>query len=55
MKRGSRANPVIVIACLAYGALPGGRCARGRYPSGRPGTFASEFGPGRAVAAVSAR
>jgi hypothetical protein len=52
MKRGP--GPVITPP-LACGTLPNGRCARGQYPSGRPGTFASEFCPEQAVAAASAR
>jgi hypothetical protein len=55
MKRGSRASPVIKIACPACGAPPGGRCASDRHPSGRPRTFASGFRPERAAAAASAR
>ncbi len=52
MTRGSRASPVIKIAC---GALPGERCASDRCPSGRPRMFASEFRPERAAVAASAR
>jgi hypothetical protein len=42
MKPGSRASPVIKIACSACGARLDERCS-GRYAPGRPGTFASEF------------
>jgi hypothetical protein len=52
MKRGPRASPVIKIACPA---LPNEQCSSDRYPGGRPGTFASEFCPGRAAAAAGAR
>ena len=55
MKPGSRASPVIKIACPACGSLPDERCASDRCPCGRPGMFASEFHPGRAAAAASAR
>jgi hypothetical protein len=55
MTRGSRASPVIKIACLACGALPGERCASDRCPSGRPRMFASEFRRERAAVAASAR
>jgi hypothetical protein len=55
MKRHSRASPVIKIACLAHSALPSEGCASGRFPSGHPGRFASEFHPERAAAAASAR
>ena len=55
MKRGSRASPVTKVASPACGAPPDERCARDRYPSGRPGTFASEFDRKRAAAAASAR
>ena len=56
MKRGPRASPVIKVASSACGAVPNERwCASGRYPSGRPETFASEFCPERTAAAASAR
>jgi len=54
MKRGSRASLVIKVA-WPCGARPDERCTSGRYSSGRPGTFASEIGAGRAAAATSAR
>jgi hypothetical protein len=55
MKRGSRASPVVKIACAAPSALPNDRRASDRYPSGRPRTFASEFHPEGAAAPTSAR
>ena len=55
MKRGPRASPVIKIGSPACDAQPGERCVGDQYPCGRPGTFASEFCPGRAAAAASAR
>ena len=55
MTRGSRASPVIQIACPVRGARPGERCASDRHPCGRPRTLASEFFPERAAAAAGAR
>jgi hypothetical protein len=55
MRRGSTASPVIEIACRTCGALPDEQCARGRYPSGSPGTSAGQSCPERAAAAASAR
>jgi len=55
MNRGPGASPVITIACSVCGARPDERCASYRYPGGRPRTFASEFNPDRAAAAVGAR
>jgi hypothetical protein len=55
MKPGPGASPVIKIAGPARGALPDGRCASDRYPSGRLRMYASQFRPERAAAAASAR
>jgi hypothetical protein len=51
MTRRSRASPASTIACPARDASSDERYASDRYPSGRPGTFASEFGPARAASA----
>jgi hypothetical protein len=53
MKRWSSATPAIAIACLARGSRPDQRSAGHRYPTGRPGTFASH--PGRAASAARAQ
>jgi hypothetical protein len=55
MKRGSRASPVIKVACPACGALLDEPCTSGRYSAGHPGTLASEICPERAAAATSAQ
>ena len=51
MKRGSRASPVIEIACRTCSALPDERRARGRYPCGSPRTSVGQFCPERAATA----
>ena len=55
MEGGPGASPVIKIAWPACDALPNQRCAGDRHPSGRPGTFATEFCPELGAAAASAR
>ena len=55
MRRRPRASPVVTTATPARDARPDGNCAGGRYSSGRPGTFAGKFRPGRAAAAANAR
>ena len=55
MKRGSRASPVMTIACPACGALPDQRRASGRYPLGAAENICQRVLPRAGAASASAR